>query len=223
MDGNVLQRAKAWFFAGLRMYMEVCADRLLIEHCIVHLVLSVLQLSSHGAIVTRLASIEEMAGMNMLCSDKTGTLTLNKMVIQDDCPIYTPGVTKDDVLKSAALAAKWKDPPRDALDTLVLKNSGLDLDQLDEYEQVGAGCLTTELCLLVWCNAVQVRVEHCSAEHSMRRRGCSGSVVQSAAGQLSVSQVLQVVAVRRSIAAAAHTCGSWSKPCCLSLGFVGAD
>lgn len=40
------------------------------------------QLSEHGAIVTRLTSIEEMAGMNMLCSDKTGTLTLNKMVIQ---------------------------------------------------------------------------------------------------------------------------------------------
>ncbi len=40
------------------------------------------QLSAHGAIVTRLTAIEEMAGMNMLCSDKTGTLTLNKMVIQ---------------------------------------------------------------------------------------------------------------------------------------------
>jgi hypothetical protein len=39
--------------------------------------------------------------------------------LQDDCPIYTPGVTKDDVLKAAALAAKWKEPPRDALDTLV--------------------------------------------------------------------------------------------------------
>jgi magnesium-transporting ATPase (P-type) len=95
------------------------------------------QLSAHGAIVTRLASIEEMAGMNMLCSDKTGTLTLNKMVIQDDCPIYTPGVTKDDVLKAAALAAKWKEPPRDALDTLVLQNSGLDLSTLNVYEQVG--------------------------------------------------------------------------------------
>ena len=35
-----------------------------------------------GAIVTRLAAIEAMAGMDMLCSDKTGTLTLNKMVIQ---------------------------------------------------------------------------------------------------------------------------------------------
>jgi len=104
--------------------------------CTTTLAIGSRQLSSHGAIVTRLASIEEMAGMNMLCSDKTGTLTLNKMVIQDDCPIYTPGVTKDDVLKSAALAAKWKEPPRDALDTLVLKNSGLDLTTLDVYEQI---------------------------------------------------------------------------------------
>lgn len=75
----------------------------------------------------------------MLCSDKTGTLTLNKMVIQDDCPIYTPGVTKEDVLTAAALAAKWKEPPRDALDTLVLLNSGLDLKTLDVYEQVRRG------------------------------------------------------------------------------------
>jgi H+-transporting ATPase len=60
------------------------------------------------------------------------------MVIQDDCPIYTPGITKEDVLKSAALAAKWKEPPRDALDTLVLLNSGLDLKELDQYEQVRA-------------------------------------------------------------------------------------
>ena len=36
-------------------------------------------LSHKGAIVTRLAAIEEMAGMDMLCSDKTGTLTLNKV------------------------------------------------------------------------------------------------------------------------------------------------
>lgn len=46
-------------------------------------------------------------------------------------------MTKDDVLQTAALAAKWKEPPRDALDTLVLLNSGLDLGTLDKYEQVG--------------------------------------------------------------------------------------
>mmetsp|Transcript_53306 Transcript_53306/g.141249 ORF Transcript_53306/g.141249 Transcript_53306/m.141249 type:complete len:625 (-) Transcript_53306:2102-3976(-) len=85
-------------------------------------------LSRDGAIVTRLASIESMAGMDMLCSDKTGTLTLNKMVIQDDCPTFTPNENKETVLFQAALAAKWKEPPRDALDTMVLK-TGLKLPQ----------------------------------------------------------------------------------------------
>ncbi|EKX32039.1 hypothetical protein GUITHDRAFT_82635 [Guillardia theta CCMP2712] len=94
------------------------------------------QLSARGAIVTRLGSIEEMAGMDMLCSDKTGTLTLNKMVIQEDCPTYSPGETYESVLFQAALAAKWKEPPRDALDTMVLKTSGQDLSKCDAYTQL---------------------------------------------------------------------------------------
>ena len=60
--------------------------------------------------------------MDMLCSDKTGTLTKNIMELQEDIPIFTDGVTKTDVLKYAAMAAKWKEPPKDALDTLVLKS-----------------------------------------------------------------------------------------------------
>ena len=44
------------------------------------------------------------------------------------------GETRETVLKHAALAAKWKEPPRDALDTLVLTSA--DLTQLDGYEQV---------------------------------------------------------------------------------------
>jgi len=94
------------------------------------------ELSAKGAIVTRLGAIEEMAGMDMLCSDKTGTLTLNKMVIQEDCPTYTPGETYESVLFQAALAAKWKEPPRDALDTMVLKTSGQDLTKCDDYKQL---------------------------------------------------------------------------------------
>jgi H+-transporting ATPase len=77
-----------------------------------------------------------MAGMNMLCSDKTGTLTLNKMLIQDDCPILTPGEGKDSVLFQASVATKWKEPPRDALDTMILLNSGLDLSGCDAYDQL---------------------------------------------------------------------------------------
>ncbi|KAG5179697.1 H+-exporting ATPase golden alga [Tribonema minus] len=91
------------------------------------------RLSEMNAIVARLAAIEELAGMNMLCSDKTGTLTLNKMVIQEDCPLFAEGITRDNVILHAALAAKWKEPPKDALDTMVLGVA--DLEKCDAYNQ----------------------------------------------------------------------------------------
>jgi H+-transporting ATPase len=78
-------------------------------------------MSHFGAIVSRLAAIDDLAGLNMLCSDKTGTLTKNKMTIQDDTPTYEPNLTQMDLLKQSALAAKWESPPKDALDTLFLR------------------------------------------------------------------------------------------------------
>ncbi|GFP84200.1 plasma membrane ATPase 1, partial [Phtheirospermum japonicum] len=38
-------------------------------------------LSQQGAITKRMTAIEEMAVMDVLCSDKTGTLTLNKLIV----------------------------------------------------------------------------------------------------------------------------------------------
>ena len=62
-----------------------------------------------------------------------GTLTLNKMVLQDYFT-YVPGFTKEHILRFAALAAKWKEPAKDALDTLVL--NAVDNTPLDAYEQL---------------------------------------------------------------------------------------
>lgn len=91
-------------------------------------------LSSHGAIVTRLSAIEDMAGMAILCSDKTGTMTLNKMALQDETPTYCRGETQYSLLRYAAMASKWKEPPKDALDTLTL--SAADLPSLETVEQI---------------------------------------------------------------------------------------
>jgi H+-transporting ATPase len=72
--------------------------------------------------------------MSILCSDKTGTLTLNQMVLQEDTPIYSEGEDQESVLIMAALAAKWKEPPRDALDRLTL--GGVKMELLEPYEQL---------------------------------------------------------------------------------------
>lgn len=91
-------------------------------------------LAKHGAIVAKLSAIEDLAGMSILCSDKTGTLTLNQMMLQDDTPIYFDGENQESVLVLAAMAAKWKEPPRDALDRLTLGSVNMSL--LEPYEQI---------------------------------------------------------------------------------------
>ena len=61
-------------------------------------------LAAKEAIVSRLASIEEMAGMDILCSDKTGTLTKNEMVISD--PYTTQGHDVTELIKYALMASQ---------------------------------------------------------------------------------------------------------------------
>merc|ERR1712178_16672 len=98
------------------------------------------ELTKHGAIVTRLAAIEDTAGMAILCSDKTGTLTLNEMHIQEYTPVYTEGMNRYELLRLAACAAKWHEPARDALDKLVLgcdtNPNGVDLKSMEVFEQL---------------------------------------------------------------------------------------
>ncbi len=68
------------------------------------------------AIVTRLASIEELAGIDVLCSDKTGTLTQNKLTLGD--PFTVVGTTADQVILEAGLASRAED--QDPIDLAVL-------------------------------------------------------------------------------------------------------
>nr|P54210.1 RecName: Full=Plasma membrane ATPase; AltName: Full=Proton pump [Dunaliella acidophila]AAB49042.1 plasma membrane proton ATPase [Dunaliella acidophila] len=71
----------------------------------VTLALGAYKLAREGAIVTRMSAVEEMAGLDVLCSDKTGTLTLNKLSI-DPSNVFPVG-TMDipEVMKFGALSA----------------------------------------------------------------------------------------------------------------------
>jgi H+-transporting ATPase len=74
------------------------------------------KLARMKAIVSRLASIEEMAGMDVLCSDKTGTLTRNELTLGEPVVVGDGGV--DDLILAAALASTEGDG--DAIDTAIL-------------------------------------------------------------------------------------------------------
>ncbi|KAI0028562.1 plasma-membrane proton-e [Vararia minispora EC-137] len=76
------------------------------------------QLAKHKAIVTRITAIEELAGVTILCSDKTGTLTTNKLTI-DRSTIKTYGpFSADDVILLAAYASRTEN--QDAIDASVV-------------------------------------------------------------------------------------------------------
>lgn len=93
------------------------------------------RLAEKKAIVTRLAAIEELAGMDMLCSDKTGTLTLGKMIMKDII-VLSDDLDEDGLLGAAAMAAKWREPARDAIDSLVLGSIAHMLETLNENRQL---------------------------------------------------------------------------------------
>jgi H+-transporting ATPase len=62
-----------------------------------------MELASSGVLVTRLSAIEEAAAMEVLCSDKTGTITQNRLAVTDVKPCAPYG--EDDLLRFAMLAS----------------------------------------------------------------------------------------------------------------------
>ena len=87
-------------------------------------------LAKKKAIVSKLVAIEELAGVDVLCADKTGTLTQNKLTLGD--PFCVGKVTADQVILDGALASRADN--NDTIDLAVL--AGVKDDQVLKGYQV---------------------------------------------------------------------------------------
>ena len=76
-------------------------------------------LAKKQAIVQKLSAIESLAGVQILCSDKTGTLTKNKLSLAE--PYTVDGVDSEELMTTACLAASHKKKGIDAIDKAFLK------------------------------------------------------------------------------------------------------
>lgn len=76
-----------------------------------------LALAKKGVLVTRLSAAEDAATLDVLCADKTGTLTANRLTLMRALP--QPGFSDEDVIRDGALASN--DADRDPIDVAFLE------------------------------------------------------------------------------------------------------
>ncbi len=88
-------------------------------------------LAKEGVLVTRLGASEDAAAMDVLCVDKTGTMTQNKLYVEKEVPFngYTPG----DVVLYGTLASSESN--QDPIDQAFLKASTSASMKLDSYRR----------------------------------------------------------------------------------------
>ena len=136
-------------------------------------------LAAKEAIVSRLAAIEEMAGMDILCSDKTGTLTQNRMSLAQ--PYTADGHTEEELMLFAALSSKEENndpiekPIFDYIRAKGLKEkfSEYRLENFLPFDPVHKrteGIYSGERCRVFTKGAPQVIIEQCHEGEFDRKR-----------------------------------------------------
>ena len=124
---NILQFALVLIVAAIPVALSAVM--------MVSMAVGAVQLAKNKAIVSRLLSIEEAASMDILCCDKTGTLTKNQISIAKVVPFNN--YSEDDVILFGGLASKKesKDPIDDAFFDKIKENPEID-SKLSRYQMI---------------------------------------------------------------------------------------
>src|SRR6266850_2517005 len=94
-----------------------------------------LAMSKKKVIVKRLNSIQNFGAMDVLCTDKTGTLTIDKVILEIYCDVFKN--ENEEVLRDAYLISHFQTGLKNVLDRAVLQHQDLHRElSLDKYSKV---------------------------------------------------------------------------------------
>lgn len=105
------------------------------------------RMAAQKVIVKRLASIENFGGMNVICSDKTGTLTEGIVHLQDALDVN--GTPSDQVLRYAYLNAFYETGFTNPIDEAIRNHRQFDLAGYQKQDEIPYDFLRKRLSILV--------------------------------------------------------------------------
>jgi Mg2+-importing ATPase len=93
-----------------------------------------LRMAKQGVIVKRQSSIQDLGSMNVLCTDKTGTLT--ESVIRMESHVDASGMDSNEVLRLAYLNSWFETGLRNPMDEAILKNTPIDISGWKKIDEI---------------------------------------------------------------------------------------
>jgi P-type Ca2+ transporter type 2C len=157
--------------AGLTLAMGILPEEFPVV-LTVFLALGAWRISRHGVLTRRMAAIETLGAATVLCVDKTGTLTENRMAVLD---------TPQAVIEVAALACEAD--PVDAMDRAIVERAGPGAAEVRSTWQLEKTYPLTDTFLAV------CQVWRRGDERQVAIKGAPETVVRLSNGDASLQQV----------------------------------
>jgi len=125
-----------------------------------------LAMSKRGVIVKRLASIQNFGSMDVLCTDKTGTLTENKITLV--LHVDMDGNDDDKVLLYSFLNSSFQTGLRSPLDDAILRHKDIDVKCFQKVDEVPFDFTRKRLSVIVQCNGQRILIAKGAPEEILK-------------------------------------------------------